>query len=157
MASELKHEPCCVGGLCVRCSERWPCLTTQLGTMAADLAKATARADALAVENAELRAALDSVAGVFQWLWTHLTLIDTDASVRSKEAEERIAPLLAADPARRGADLLAAADRLGEAVQRWLDDPDVDATQAETDLLGDAYGEWINCRLRGGRGPEGGA
>jgi hypothetical protein len=136
-----------------------------LDSMAADLAQAQARADALAVENAELRAALDALNVVIP------DLHEVKGFIREQGREpddgfpimlcldlgdiRRAVDLLAADPAQRGADLLAAADRLGEAVQRWLDDPDVDATQAETDLLGNAYGEWINCRLRGGPGQDG--
>jgi hypothetical protein len=122
----------------------------------AALATATARAAALAVENAELRAACIEPVGVdHDEAQCSICLRCWPLPGPPRHEAECFLARPPADPDQRGADLIAAADCLGEAVQRWLDDPDVDATQAETDLLSNAYGEWINCRLRSGPGQDG--
>jgi hypothetical protein len=130
-----------------------------LDSMAADLDQAQARAAALAVEVAVLRAAMiqPTLTDLDDLILPTCLVCGRIGEHRDEIIHKRTCVLARppADPDQRGADLIAAADCLGEAVQRWLDDPDVDATQAETDLLSNAYGEWINCRLRSGPGQDG--
>jgi multidrug resistance efflux pump len=108
----------------------------------ADLAQAQARANALAIENAELRAALEPF-----------------AAIRFKgEAEERASALLAADSAQRGAELLAAADAMREALVRLTPGPHIAAMSGPESEGVRALKMWDRAQadLRGGRGQEGG-
>jgi hypothetical protein len=97
-----------------------------LDSMAADLDQAQAMADALAVENAELRAALDALNVVIP------DLHEVKGVIREQGREpddgfpimlcldlgdiRRAVDLLAADPAQRGSELLTAADALAAPV-----------------------------------------
>jgi hypothetical protein len=124
----------------------------------ADLAQAQARADALAVENAELRAAVGGyVAACDEGIEICMGRAPGDggnaALERSAVAFSALRALLTADPAQRGAELLAAIDDVIRA-NRYMHAKGV---WKECDL--ERILEAVNTlsRLRGGRVPEGGA
>jgi hypothetical protein len=101
----------------------------------ADLTQAQAMADALAVENAELRSVIE-VQEFDDGTW-HVSI--------PYEHWDTVAAILAADPAQRGADLIAAADAMAEQIE------ELNGEYLGCELAAQAY-----RRLRGGRGPEGG-
>jgi hypothetical protein len=142
-------------GICSECRDMIR-RNEERDALRADLAQAQARADALAIENAELRAGLlvelaDAIANVRR-LTNRMPAEVVDSYLHSPRLE-RLRALLAADPAQRGAELIAAIDDVIRA-NRYMHAKGV---WKESDL--ERILEAVNTlsRLRGGRAPDGGA